>query len=63
MAELADVQDLGSCVERRAGSTPVTRTITKLAKKASIAFRQALLYLDAKVKEDLRWGFTQESKD
>ena len=26
MAELADVQDLGSCVERRAGSTPVTRT-------------------------------------
>ena len=27
MAELADAQDLGSCVERRAGSTPVTRTI------------------------------------
>ena len=26
MAELADVQDLGSCAARRAGSTPVTRT-------------------------------------
>ena len=28
MAELADVQDLGSCAERRVGSTPTTRTIT-----------------------------------
>jgi hypothetical protein len=27
MAELADVQDLGSCVARRAGSSPVARTI------------------------------------
>ncbi len=26
MAELADVQDLGSCVARRAGSSPVIRT-------------------------------------
>lgn len=26
VAELADVQDLGSCVERRAGSSPVART-------------------------------------
>ena len=26
MAELVDAQDLGSCVARRAGSTPVTRT-------------------------------------
>ena len=26
MAELADVQDLGSCAERRVGSTPTTRT-------------------------------------
>ncbi len=26
MAELADVLDLGSSAERRAGSTPVTRT-------------------------------------
>ena len=26
MAELADVQDLGSCVARRAGSSPVART-------------------------------------
>ena len=27
MMELADMQDLGSCAERRAGSTPVTRTL------------------------------------
>ena len=27
MAELADVQDLGSCAARRVGSTPTTRTI------------------------------------
>ena len=27
MAELVDAQDLGSCAERCAGSTPVTRTI------------------------------------
>ena len=27
MAELADVQDLGSCAERRVGSTPTTRTM------------------------------------
>ena len=27
MTELADVQDLGSCAERRVGSTPTTRTI------------------------------------
>lgn len=27
MAELVDVQDLGSCVERRTGSSPVPRTI------------------------------------
>ena len=26
MAELADVQDLGSCAARRVGSTPITRT-------------------------------------
>lgn len=26
MAELADVQDLGSCAARRVGSTPTTRT-------------------------------------
>jgi hypothetical protein len=26
VAELADVQDLGSCAERRAGSSPVART-------------------------------------
>ena len=26
MVELADTQDLGSCAERCAGSTPVTRT-------------------------------------
>ena len=26
MAELADVQDLGSCAVRRVGSTPTTRT-------------------------------------
>ena len=29
MAELADVQDLGSCAERRVGSTPTTRTKTQ----------------------------------
>ena len=29
MAELADVQDLGSCAERRVGSTPTTRTTLK----------------------------------
>ena len=29
MVELADTQDLGSCVARRAGSTPVTRTKRK----------------------------------
>ena len=29
MAELADVQDLGSCAARRVGSTPTTRTILK----------------------------------
>ena len=27
--ELADMQDLGSCVERHAGSTPVIRTIAE----------------------------------
>ena len=27
MAELADAQDLGSCAAKRAGSSPVTRTI------------------------------------
>ena len=27
MAELVDVQDLGSCVERRKGSSPFTSTI------------------------------------
>ena len=27
MAELADVQDLGSCAARRVGSSPTTRTI------------------------------------
>ena len=26
MTELADVQDLGSCAVRRAGSSPTTRT-------------------------------------
>jgi hypothetical protein len=29
MAELADALDLGSSVNRRAGSTPVTRTTSK----------------------------------
>ena len=29
MMELADMRDLGSRAERRAGSTPVTRTITE----------------------------------
>ena len=29
MAELADALDLGSSVHRRAGSSPVTRTIEK----------------------------------
>ena len=29
MTELADVQDLGSCAERRVGSTPTTRTKTE----------------------------------
>ena len=32
MAELADVQDLGSCVARRVGSNPTTRTMKKHAK-------------------------------
>ena len=32
MAELADVQDLGSCAARRVGSTPTTRT-----KKAGVS--------------------------
>ena len=30
MTELADVQDLGSCAERRVGSTPTTRTKIKV---------------------------------
>jgi hypothetical protein len=41
MAELADVQDLESCVARRAGSNPVTRTKSfaqnrYMAEKASV---------------------------
>ena len=31
MAELADVQDLGSCAVRRVGSTPTTRTMNRTA--------------------------------
>ncbi len=31
MAELADVQDLGSCAARRVGSTPTTRTRSEQA--------------------------------
>ena len=31
MVKLADTQDLGSCAERRAGSSPVTRTNQKQA--------------------------------
>ena len=31
MAELADVQDLGSCAARRVGSTPTTRTMNRTA--------------------------------
>ena len=31
MAELADVQDLGSCAARRVGSTPTTRTIERIS--------------------------------
>jgi hypothetical protein len=30
VVELADTQDLGSCVARCAGSSPVTRTISKV---------------------------------
>ena len=29
MVELADTQDLGSCAPKRAGSTPVIRTMKK----------------------------------
>lgn len=32
--ELVDMQDLGSCVERRVGSSPFIRTIIKAFEKA-----------------------------
>ena len=35
MVELADTQDLGSCASRRAGSTPVTRTIKEESHKGA----------------------------
>ena len=42
MAELADVQDLGSCAARRAGSTPVTRTSRE--PRHAIRVRGSLFY-------------------
>jgi hypothetical protein len=49
MAELADVQDLGSCASRRAGSTPVTRTRQKNPNFTftKVGFGFLLLYLSA----------------
>jgi hypothetical protein len=39
MTELADVQDLGSCAERRVGSTPITRTTPGQEDLAPACFR------------------------
>ena len=44
MAELADALDLGSSAARLAGSTPVTRTTSKLNQSLLIDFFIYLLY-------------------
>ena len=43
MAELADVQDLGSCAARRVGSTPTTRTSKKRHPSGCLFFAAAAL--------------------
>ncbi len=42
MVELADTQDLGSCANRHAGSTPVTRTKKRLELKGFSLFSFAV---------------------
>ena len=46
--ELADMRDLGSRAERRAGSTPVTRTSVRKSKHRSVsALRRKLHYVSS----------------
>lgn len=49
MAELADVQDLGSCAARRVGSTPTTRT-TKNKYKEEASSLYLFLYFAQNIK-------------
>ena len=45
MVKLAYTQDLGSCVARRAGSTPVTRTRKKHFGRSAFLMKRALRHM------------------
>lgn len=47
MVKLADTQDLGSCAEKRAGSSPVIRTMTNVLTAFSCQ-RTFVIFLFAK---------------
>ena len=49
MVELADTQDLGSCIARCAGSSPVIRTKDKQQLKG-----YCLFYYSDKINQDLK---------
>ena len=45
MVKLADTQDLGSCAEKRAGSSPVIRTMTNVLTAFSCQRTFVIFYL------------------
>ena len=60
MAELADVQDLGSCAERRAGSTPVTRTSRQILQVSRArSYVSATYFMPAKETASILIGLPQ----
>ena len=51
MVKLADTQDLGSCAEKRAGSSPVIRTTAPLSKAATKNAEKPSVFVDKAVNQ------------
>ena len=51
MVKLADTQDLGSCAEKRAGSSPVIRTTAPLSKAAKKNTEKTSVFVGKAVKQ------------
>ena len=51
MVKLADTQDLGSCAEKRAGSSPVIRTTASISKAAKKNTEKPPIFVDKAVNQ------------